>query len=83
MKSSCTRKKTPSNVEDQISGNSLRSASDRFNMIFIDNDFVKEQVFVFSFSSSFRSPRSVTRRRFWTLTTLLKVGDILNIPLSK
>ena len=48
-------------------------------LIPVDSDFVKEQAFTFSFSSSFRLPRSVTRRRFWILTALLKVGDILNI----
>ena len=38
---------------------------------------MNNRAFVLSFSSCFRSPRSVTRRRFWTLTALLKVGDIL------
>ena len=51
---------------------------DRFNVFSIDNVFVKEQALVYSFSSSFRSPRPGTKKCFWTLKALLEVGDIQN-----
>ena len=45
----------------------------------IKNDLVNERAFVFSFSSAFLTPRSVTKRCFWTPIVHLKVGDIINI----
>ena len=43
--------------------------------------FVHELTFVLCFSSSFKTARSLTKRCFWTPTTLLEVGDIQNISL--
>ena len=76
-KSSCTGEKRLQTLKIKNWENSLRSACDHFNVISIDNDFVKEQAFVLSFSSS------GTKRCFWTLTALLKVGDLLNILMLK
>ena len=83
MKSSCTREKGIQTLKIKFRENSLRNAHDHFNVISIDNDFVKEQSYIFSFSSSFRSPCSITKRCFWNPTTTLQIGDILNIPMVK
>ena len=61
------------------------AARDRFNVICTKkiNNFVNERAIVFSFSSSFITPRTITKRCFWTPTVVLKVEDILNIRMVK